>query len=141
MNGLQYNVSIGCLSIWQKYGIIIGKLWMFICVTMEIEKLYANQLRTVNVGRFTVLNFCRLYPMKFLLEAFMVSYVRQWILYVSRHTVVCQWPRETQDPQCIIYRKQKVADFNPLYLLHYLEDFYQIYIFYALHICNLTYQI
>ena len=52
--------------------------------------------------------------------------------------VVCQWPRETQDSQSVIYRKWKVADFNPLYLLNYLEDFYQIYIFYALHVQDLT---
>ena len=40
MSRLQYNVSIGCLTIWQKYGIIIGKLWMFISAAMEMEKLY-----------------------------------------------------------------------------------------------------
>ena len=57
---------------------------------------------------------------------------------LPRHTVVCQRPRETQNAQCAIYRKRKVADFNPLYLLNYLEDFYQIYIFYALHIHDLT---
>ena len=55
-------------------------------------------------------------------------------IWLSRHAVVCQQPRETQDAQCVIYRKRKVADFNPLYLLNYLENFYQIYIFYALHI-------
>ena len=59
----------------------------------------------------------------------------------SRHMVVCQLPRETQDTQCVIYRKRKVPDFNPLYLENYSIDFYQIYIVYALHIHDLTYQI
>ena len=53
---------------------------------------------------------------------------------ISRHTVVCQRPRDTR-LTCVIYRKRKVADFDPLYLLNYLEDFY---IFYALHIHDLT---
>ena len=35
---LQYNLSIGCSTIWRKYGTIIGKLRMFIFVAME--KLY-----------------------------------------------------------------------------------------------------
>ena len=37
-------------------------------------------------------------------------------------------------------RKWKVPDFNPLYLWNYSTDFYQIYIFYALHINDLTYK-
>ena len=37
---LQYNVSIGCSTIWRKYGVIIGKIRMFISVAMEMEKLY-----------------------------------------------------------------------------------------------------
>ena len=37
---LQYNLSIGCSTIWRKYGIIIGKLRMFIFVAMEMQKLY-----------------------------------------------------------------------------------------------------
>ena len=41
MSRLQYNLSIGCSTIWCKYGIIIGKLWMFIFVAMEMEKLYS----------------------------------------------------------------------------------------------------
>ena len=48
--------------------------------------------------------------------------------------VVCQQPRKTQDAQCVIYRKRKVPDFDPLYLWNYSTDFYQIYIFYALYI-------
>ena len=40
MSRLQYNPSIGCSTIWRKYGIIIGKLRMFIFVTME--KLYCS---------------------------------------------------------------------------------------------------
>ena len=38
MSRLQYNLSIGCSTTWHKYGIIIGKLRMFIFVAME--KLY-----------------------------------------------------------------------------------------------------
>ena len=41
MSRLQYNVSIGCSTIWPKYGVIIGKLRMFISVAMEMEKLYS----------------------------------------------------------------------------------------------------
>ena len=37
MNGLQL---IGCSKIWHEYSKIIGKLWKFIFVTMEMEKLY-----------------------------------------------------------------------------------------------------
>ena len=33
-------------------------------------------------------------------------------IHWSRHTVVCQWPRETQDTQCVIYRKRKVATYT-----------------------------
>ena len=40
MSRLQYNLSIGCSTTWRKYGIIIGKLRMFIFVAMEMEKLY-----------------------------------------------------------------------------------------------------
>ena len=36
MSRLQYNLSIGCSTIWHKYGIIIGKLRMFIFVAMEM---------------------------------------------------------------------------------------------------------
>ena len=43
---------------------------------------------------------------------------------ISRHTIMCQRPRETQDAQCVIYRKRKVPDFNPLYLGNYLMEFY-----------------
>ena len=42
MSRLQYNPSIGCSTIWRKYGIIIGKLQMFIFVAMEMEKLYCS---------------------------------------------------------------------------------------------------
>ena len=64
-----------------------------------------------------------------------------FICILSRHMVVCQRPRETQDSQRVIYRKRKVPNLNPLYLGNYSTDFYQIYIFYALHIRDLTYQI
>ena len=40
MSRLQYNLSIGCSTKWRKYGIIIGKLRMFIFVAMEMEMLY-----------------------------------------------------------------------------------------------------
>ena len=40
MSRLQYNILIACSTIWWKYGVIIGKLQMFISVAMEIEKLY-----------------------------------------------------------------------------------------------------
>ena len=40
MSRLQYNLLIGCSTIWHKYGIIIGKLRIFIFIAMEIEKLY-----------------------------------------------------------------------------------------------------
>ena len=42
MSRLQYNLLIGCSTIilWHKYGIIIGKLRMFIFIAMEMEKLY-----------------------------------------------------------------------------------------------------
>ena len=40
MSRLQYNLSIGCSTIWRKYGIIIGKLRMSIFVAMEMQKLY-----------------------------------------------------------------------------------------------------
>ena len=36
-NETQYKVSIGCSTIWRKYGIIIGKLRMFIFVAIEME--------------------------------------------------------------------------------------------------------
>ena len=39
---LQYNLLIGCSTIWHKYGIIIEKFRMFIFVTMEMEKLYTR---------------------------------------------------------------------------------------------------
>ena len=39
MSRLQYNLSIGCSTIWHKYGIIIGKFRMLIFVTMEMENL------------------------------------------------------------------------------------------------------
>ena len=39
---LQYKVLKGCSTIWQKYGVIIGNLQMFISVTMEMEKLYSS---------------------------------------------------------------------------------------------------
>ena len=41
MGTLQYNLSIGCSTIWHKYGITIGKLRMFIFVAMEMQKLYS----------------------------------------------------------------------------------------------------
>ena len=40
MSRLQYNLSIGCSTIWRKYSIIIGKLRMIIFIAMEMEKLY-----------------------------------------------------------------------------------------------------
>ena len=39
MSRLQYNLSIGCSTIWHKYGIIIEKFRMLIFVTMEMENL------------------------------------------------------------------------------------------------------
>ena len=39
MSRLQYNLSIGCSTIWRKYVVIIGKLRIFIFVAMEMEKL------------------------------------------------------------------------------------------------------
>ena len=61
-----------------------------------------------------------------------------YIIPVKTHGHVS---RKMHSTQCAIYRKQKIADFNPLYLLNYLADFYQTYIFYAPHIHDLTYQI
>ena len=66
------------------------------------------------------------------------------IIPVKTHGHVSKKMHSTQSA---IYRKQKntgsrkIADFNPLYLLNYLADFYQTYIFYAPHIHDLTYQI
>ena len=37
---LQYNILLGCSTIWRKYGIITGKLRMFIFVAIEMEKRY-----------------------------------------------------------------------------------------------------
>ena len=53
--------------------------------------------------------------------------------------VVCQRPRETQDAQCIIYRKQKVPNFNLLYLGNYSTVFikftyFMLYLYMTLHI-------
>ena len=42
MSRLQYNVLLGCSTIWRKYGILTRKLWMFIFVVMEMEKLYKH---------------------------------------------------------------------------------------------------
>ena len=41
---LQYNLSMGCSTIWRKYGIIIRKLRMFIFIVMEMEKLYIGEI-------------------------------------------------------------------------------------------------
>ena len=51
MSRLQYNVSIGCSTIWQKYGIIIGKLQMFIFVAMEMEKFYIPEISPIRESR------------------------------------------------------------------------------------------
>ena len=48
MSRLQYNLSIGCSTIWCIYGIIIGKLRMFIFVAIEMEKLYFLMLNIIN---------------------------------------------------------------------------------------------
>ena len=42
--------------------------------------------------------------------------------------------------KCVIYWYRKVAKFSLLYLQNYYADFYQIYIFFALHIHYFTYQ-
>ena len=66
------------------------------------------------------------------------TYVRMYVhtyIHASRHMVVCQRPRETQDAQCVIYRKRKV----PLYLRNYSTDFFKftyfmLYIYMTLYI-------
>ena len=50
----------------------------------------------------------------------------------SRHTVVCQWPRKTQDIRCDIYKistpcKNSLTDFYQIYIL-------MLYIYMTLHI-------
>ena len=62
-------------------------------------------------------------------------------LNIKTHGRVSATKRHTRQSQCVIYRKWKVPNFNPLHLGNYSTDFYQIYIFYALHIYDLTYQI
>ena len=59
----------------------------------------------------------------------------------DQDTQLCVCSQERYKMQCVIYRKRKVPDFNPLYLWNYSTDFYQIYIFYALHTHYLTNQI
>ena len=50
---LQYNLSIGCSTLWRKDGIIIGKLRMFIFVAMEMQKLYSV---SKSLRRFRILS-------------------------------------------------------------------------------------
>ena len=75
---------------------------------------------------------------------------------LSGHMVMCQWSRKTCDQytwscvsgqercaahKCVIYRNRKDTIFNTSYLYNYWTDFYQIYVFYALHIYDLAYKI
>ena len=47
----------------------------------------------------------------------------------------------TRVHKCVIYADQNFADFSLLYLKNDRADFYEIYIFYALHIHDLSYEI
>ena len=47
----------------------------------------------------------------------------------------------TREHKCVIYADQNFADFSLPYLKNDRADFYEIYIFYALHIHYLTYEI
>ena len=60
---------------------------------------------------------------------------------VSRHTVMCQWPRKPCDAQVCYLQEPLPRLFQPSYLYNLWADFYQIHLFYALHICDPTYQI
>ena len=66
------------------------------------------------------------------------------IIILLRNTVVCQQPRKQKKTQgiqvCYLLVYRKVAKFSLLYLQNYYTDFYQIYIFSALHIHKFTYQ-
>ena len=53
MSRLQYNLSIGCSTIWRKYSIIIGKLRMFIFIAMEMEKLYTGDTKKLHYTTHT----------------------------------------------------------------------------------------
>ena len=61
MNRLQYNLSISCSTIWRKYGVIIGKLRMFIFVAMEMEKLYIRKITKVIYVIFVTMDMQTLY--------------------------------------------------------------------------------
>ena len=59
MGRLQYNLSISCSTIWRKYGVIIGKLRMFIFVAME--KLYIRKITKVIYVIFVTMDMQTLY--------------------------------------------------------------------------------
>ena len=57
--------------------------------------------------------------------------------YIKTHSCVSTVTRHMA--WCVIYRKQKVADFNLLYLYNYLPIFTKFPLFYALHIATQPY--
>ena len=61
--------------------------------------------------------------------------------WLSRHTVVCKENDRRTVHKCVIYWYCKVTKFNLPYLQNYRANFYQIYIFSALHIHYFTYKI
>ena len=60
---------------------------------------------------------------------------------IKTHSRVSCGQEKTREHKCVIYVNQNYADFSLLYLKSYHTDFYEIYIFYALRIPYLTYQI
>ena len=63
-------------------------------------------------------------------------------MYTYQDTRLCVSSQESPvTHKCVIYRNRKLAIFNPLYLYNHYVNLYKNYIFYVLHLHDLTYQI